>query len=192
MYWQSDIVEYQYWYIHIITTVLWSEESDHELTDRHGSSDSRRSEASSAIWWSARVNKTWSTSSDQVTVVMINLLYTSILNENFQNLCFQDKYCFFRIMFFPRIRTENSVSNYSNQIFTISKSQWKYKSWLFKHIDLWLEKLCILHKNTLHNFWVPIIFNLIQTWLIFLLLLIHYITGLGQLICSKWLCSGKR
>jgi hypothetical protein len=46
------------------------------LVDRRRSSDRTRREASSVIWWSAPVKETRSDSSDQVTVVMINLLYT--------------------------------------------------------------------------------------------------------------------
>ena len=44
--------------------------------DRHGSPDQTRRGASRLILWSAPANETWSGISDQVTVIMIDLLYT--------------------------------------------------------------------------------------------------------------------
>jgi hypothetical protein len=47
--------------IYIIVAVTWSKESDHVRSHKI------------LIWWSVPVNETWSDSSDQITVVMINL-----------------------------------------------------------------------------------------------------------------------
>jgi hypothetical protein len=68
-------------YIYIITTVTWSEESDHvELTgaDHQIARDTKHRVWSDDPRLSTRRDLTFL---DQVTVIMINLLYTPILNE---------------------------------------------------------------------------------------------------------------
>jgi hypothetical protein len=105
---------------------------------------------------------------------------------------YADRYrisCFFRVMFFPRIRTEKSatVLNLRKSNFHNLKSSWKYN---YDCLSVWIWNQINYIQNILHN-----ILYLIKSKHDRLspLFLISYITRLGQLFRSRYkgLCSSE-